>query len=409
MRRAAALGLWALGLAAPVTSAAPRRPQVELGLELFANRSAATPLAPAGLLPLDKVEGVGRLSLGLEHKLGQRWHLAARGFVERGLSPTGNDTSWTLRQAYVRYDAGAALSLRAGWQRLAWGSGLAFNPTNRLERPKSAFNAALEQQGVPALRADWQPAAWFNVTLVGARTETVPADLPLRGAAPRADLAALRMSALVRDTDVALVLSGGARRRLIGLDLARTLGTSCALHLEGALYRGRELAPASSDGVEARVVVGLLHTGFTDTSLALEYFYNGEGDSQSALDAFLARLRQAQDDARDERLPASVRALAHATAVAGALRPYAGGLGLRRHYLHAAWTRSQLRMKWTASLRALIGLADGGLALTPGALYAPHDHVTVALDALLLLGPPSSEYRLAPVRGALQARLKVLF
>ena len=33
----------------------------------------------------------------------------------------------------------------------------------------------------------------------------------------------------------------------------------------------------------------------------------------------------------------------------------------------------------------------------------------LSLDGVLLLGPQDSEYRLAPVHGALQARVKVLF
>ena len=35
--------------------------------------------------------------------------------------------------------------------------------------------------------------------------------------------------------------------------------------------------------------------------------------------------------------------------------------------------------------------------------------LTVNVDAILLLGPEDSEYRLAPLRGGFQARLKVLF
>jgi len=39
----------------------------------------------------------------------------------------------------------------------------------------------------------------------------------------------------------------------------------------------------------------------------------------------------------------------------------------------------------------------------------PRGNVTLNIDAILLFGPDESEYRLAPVRSALQARLKVLF
>ena len=60
-------------------------------------------------------------------------------------------------------------------------------------------------------------------------------------------------------------------------------------------------------------------------------------------------------------------------------------------------------------MRAVVGLDDGGWALTPGIGYAPRGNVTLNLDTVLLLGPRDAEYRVAPVKAALQARVKVLF
>src|SRR6185436_16088335 len=94
---------------------------------------------------------------------------------------------------------------------------------------------------------------------------------------------------------------------------------------------------------------------------------------------------------------------------AAAVLPYAGGLGLRRHYLQAAWTRNASGGKWTLAARGTVGLSDGGVALTPGVAYAPRGNLTLNLDAILPAGSTASEYRLSPARAALQARLKVLF
>ena len=68
--------------------------------------------------------------------------------------------------------------MRVGKQRIAWGSGFAWNPTNRLEPPKNALNTTLEQEGALAARLDWAPAAWASVVLVGATTDATPRDLP---------------------------------------------------------------------------------------------------------------------------------------------------------------------------------------------------------------------------------------
>ena len=63
------------------------------------------------------------------------------------------------------------------------------------------------------------------------------------------------------------------------------------------------------------------------------------------------------------------------------------GLGLRRHYLHASWTRGGATSVWTGAVRVVVGLDDGGWALTPGVGYAPRGNVTLNLDTVLLLGP----------------------
>lgn len=60
-------------------------------------------------------------------------------------------------------------------------------------------------------------------------------------------------------------------------------------------------------------------------------------------------------------------------------------------------------------MRAVIGLDDGGWALTPGVGWASRGNVTLNVDAIVLLGPDGSEYRASALRAALQARLKVLF
>jgi hypothetical protein len=57
----------------------------------------------------------------------------------------------------------------------------------------------------------------------------------------------------------------------------------------------------------------------------------------------------------------------------------------------------------------VVGLGDGGVALTPGVGFAARGDLTLRLDAVLLLGPARSEYRLAPVRGALQFQAQALF
>ena len=212
----------------------------------------------------------------------------------------------------------------------------------------------------------------------------------------------------MKDTDLAVVASGGKNQRtLFGLDVGRDLGWA-AVHAEAALYEGAEMFPPRDDTLFFRVVAGALRTS-GENAFALEYFYNGEGYSDAGTSRWLDVLDRSWAAAQNPVLPPELQQQALATYAAGASIPYAGGLGLRRHYLHASWSRGGATSVFTGAVRTVVGLSDGALALTPGLGWAPRGNVTLNVDAILLLGPEDSEYRLAPLRGALQARLKVLF
>ncbi len=389
-------------------AASPQSRQVELGLEGFGYRSATTPTNPDNVLSLDAYPGLGRLALGWRETHGG-FRAVFRGYVERSWGTSADETDWVVRQGYAQYWWGETVGLRVGKQRIAWGSGFAWNPTNRLEPPKNALNTTLEQEGALAARLDWNPVAWASLVLVGATTDAVPRDLRLTDVDPeRRDSLAARARFLVKDTDLALVVSGGRNQRtLLGLDVGRDLGWA-AVHAEMAVYGGAEMAPPRDDTTFFRIVAGALRTSGED-AFALEYFYNGEGYSDEGAARWLGALDRAWTAATNPALPPELQQQAFAAWAAGASVPYAGGLGLRRHYLHASWTRGGATSAWTAAVRTVVGLDDGAWALTPGVGWAPRGNVTLNVDAILLLGPDESEYRLAPLRGALQARLKVLF
>jgi hypothetical protein len=392
-------------LSAPV---AAQSRQLELGLEAFGYESAATALNRDNVLGLDRYPGLGRLALGWKETRGG-FRAVFRGYVERTWGERETETRWVVRQGYAQYWWGEKLGLRVGKQRIAWGSGLAWNPTNRLEPPKNALNTSLEQEGALAARLDWAPVSWASLVAVGASTDASPRDLLVAGDTRRRDTAALRARVVVKDTDLAVVASGGRNQRtLFGLDLGRDVAPVATFHAEAAVYRGAELLPSRDERTFFRLVAGALRTSGED-AFALEYFFNAEGYSDAGARLWLAGLDRAWAAATNPSLPPGARQRALAGYGAAASIPYAWGLGLRRHYLHASWTRGGATSAWTGAVRTVVGLSDGAVALTPGIGYAPRGNVTLNVDAVLLLGPDDSEYRLAPVRGALQARLKVLF
>jgi hypothetical protein len=394
-------------LCGPPASAQSR--QLEIGLEGFGYESQASAVNRDNVAGLDAYPGLGRLALGWKETHGG-FRAVFRGYVERTWGRGEDETSWVVRQGYAQYWWGETVGLRLGKQRIAWGSGLAWNPTNRLEPPKNALNTSLEQEGALAARLDWAPKPWLSVVAVAATTDAQPRDLPVAaGEGDTRNTAALRTRFLVNDTDLAVVVSGGKNQRtLVGLDLGRDLAGLATLHAEAALYQGAEMPPARDRETFFRIVAGALRTSGAD-AFALEYFYNGEGYSDAGAETWLASLDRSWTAATNPALPPAPRDQALAAYAAAASIPYAWGLGLRRNYLHASWTRAGPTSVWTGALRTVVGLDDGGWALTPGIGYAPRGNVTLNLDAVLLLGPEDSEYRVAPVKAALQARLKVLF
>ena len=405
MRSAAFVLLAAASVSVTAAPASAATREIALGVESLQFRTGATALNRDDVFGLGDGAGLLRGTVSWRETRGPI-KAVLRGLVERSLGFAEDDTELVAREAYLQV-AGVAASLRLGKQRVAWGSGFAWNPTIRLEPPKNALNTSLEQEGVWALRGEWTPAANVTATLVGARVETQPGDRAVSESIPARYGAAACLAVLIENVDVALVGSVQEERDgLVGLDLARSVGGRVTAHLEAALYGGSEMPPART-GAFWRVVAGLLYTR-GEEAFALEYFHNREGYDDRQRAEWLGALDAAYTASRDVTAPPALRERAFASYVLATNVPDAG-LGLSRDYIHASWTRSHVAGEWGLSLRGVASLTDGGVALTPGVSYAPTGRVTMSADGLLPLGPAGSEYRVSPVRGGVITRVKVHF
>jgi hypothetical protein len=380
----------------------------ELGLENFLYRSKSTLLNQDNVFGLEPTENLFRVT-GLGRKAFGRFALKAAGYVEWQRGKV-DQTRATFRQAFAEYKTDGGFLVRVGRQKTSWGSGLVWNPTDRIEPPKSPANPSTERPGIDAARVDISPTDWVSVTAIAGRAKVTLGDLPgsLARDAEAEWTGGLRTRLVVHHTDIAVtVLSGSELKGLVGLDLGRTWGP-VALHAEIALYRGSEIDKTRSEDLFFRVSSGALWSPGNSTFSA-EYFFNGEGMTDEEFRAYTTRLARNLAIALDPTAPPPFRASALAAWNADAAIPFGGNLGLRRHYASLAFTRRDLLTDLSLNLRTVIGLSDRGFIATPGLAYAPTPHLQMSLDLVLLFGPEHSEYKLAPIKRAVQARLKYSF
>jgi hypothetical protein len=64
------------------------------------------------------------------------------------------NNQFTFSRGFIDFTPNELLSLRAGKQRLAWGTGYAWNPVNILDEPRNAFTDTDDPEGVMAFRTD---------------------------------------------------------------------------------------------------------------------------------------------------------------------------------------------------------------------------------------------------------------
>ena len=389
----------------PALPSGARADDLEVGLENFLYRSSSSLLNRGNVLGLAPTENLMRLTSGVRVERGP-FTARVAAFVERE-SGKNDESRVVARQAFVDYKSADGFLVRLGRQKTAWGSGFVWNPTARLEPPKSPANPSTERPGIDAVRLDISPSASASVTLVAGRARAGLTDLP--GALAHDDdtswTGALRSRLLIGGTDLAITfISGQKRHELWGIDVGRSFG-AVAWHAESALYRGSEIDPGRSRDVFFRLAAGGLWTP-GDSSVSFEYFFNGEGMNDATFAAYTTRLGRNLTSAQDPRVGEPQRALAFAAWSADAAIPFSSNLGLRRHYASLSYARREIAHETTLNLRAVVGLDDGGVILTPGVAYAPSGHIQMSFDVVLLAGPETAEYKLAPVRRAFQARVK---
>ncbi len=173
----------------------------------------------------------------------------------------------TLYRGWVEYDAGS-INIKLGRQRIAWGSGRIWNPTDRFN-PVQPTALELEQKlGVDAARVAWN---------YGGNGSLIAVVAPARASYRTSRKLALRWQDTFGEFDVALMGGRIKAEDMFGLDITGNLGGT-GVRLEWMQARNSE------QGSYGQVVAGMDYSWSpawlpNGLYMAIEYFYNAAAGS----------------------------------------------------------------------------------------------------------------------------------
>ncbi len=291
-----------------------------------------------------------------------------------------------LHRAYLDLSFSPGVFLRLGRQKIAWGTGFAWNPTNYLGADKNRADLSADSPGVDALdlEAGWEKIAGAVVI----RPADNPGDWGLAG---RIGLTSLDLS-----------LSGFVQgdRKGAGGDISLTAG-DWVVHAEAAWKAGAQRAYVHDAGGIHEILTrpageyyfhGVLgaYRNFSGGWFALiEYYHNGEGWTGAEAAAYFA----ADPAIRSDPLLAA---------------DFGGEL--RRNYLFCqAHKEGFLHDGAAAGLSLLFNLDDGSRFLAPELSYAWKQDVRLHLRAGLFQGAAESEFGSLPAAGTFAAEVEMSF
>ncbi len=169
----------------------------------------------------------------------------------------------TLYRGWLEYEHGP-VQLKVGRQRIAWGSGRIWNPTDRFNPVQPTALEPEQKLGVDAGMLVWNYGGNGSVTAVAA---------PARTASRTSRKLALRWQDTFGEFDVALMGGRINDENMFGLDITGNLGDA-GVRLEWMQARNTRQGGYGqlSTGVDYTWYPSLLPNGLY---MAIEYFYNG--------------------------------------------------------------------------------------------------------------------------------------
>jgi len=317
-------------------------------------------------------------------------------------------------ELYVSVSPKPWLNLLLGKKRIIWGSGFAFNPTDLINPPKDPTDPNFQRAGQWVARIElpfekftistlFTPQVLYQQNGLPFAMMKYPSYQLVDGTKPADDayhyLFAARLYLLLFNTDINLFYyfsnkynDSFENASRFGGSFSRYFFTDYELHVEtlfqfgsGKLYPSQACASGGicnpltalsasklSDGnLYPRLLVGG-RTQFRDEStLSVEYYYQGDGYSAQEFEDYLRLLSRAQ--------MAGISPMQPTGGTSGSIPQRFSFDPLRRHYLIVNYNKPKIRDDWAIGATLIAGLTDLSGTLSPTVSWSAQEWLQLSL------------------------------
>ena len=291
---------------------------------------------------------------------------------------------------------GESLFASLGKRRVNWGHAQGFNPVNVVAPPRDPLNPSYQTEGRPML--------WLSGGGAPGTADVILTRNYDRNWSSDTNRWGLKWGYSGGKGDYALYYfdgepypDGREYERMLGASFSVEATAGMTVYLEAARfaennrnYYAPDLASFRKHGGYTQAVIGSLFDLGNKSSLFIEYFHNGQGDTRDERRNYL--------QAADQRLAGSYDAAFAADFVA---------FGMNRNYLLAGY-RKEYREKWNFSL-SVLGAEDRSTSTRTELTYALSDYYELRSSYVYNTGNRDSEFGNNPYHGLFEVGIKASF
>ncbi len=310
----------------------------------------------------------------------------------------GWDAEARLFEGVVSLKPSPSVALDAGKKVVKWGKGYAWNPVAFVDRPKNPEDPEEALEGFYLVHANLIRSFAGPVKTLAFTPVLLPVFAGVNddfGMTDHINVAA-KLYCLCFDTDLdIMVFTGGSRTTRYGVDFAKNLLTNLEMHGEWAFLTNIDTLVITARGERTSrtadvmsALVGLRYLTPQETTVILEYYYNGTGFTRQEIQGFFAFV-----DASDATFVRTGNASGLQRASTLAEGAY-GRPNPMRHYLYFRASQKEPFdiLYFTPALTTIVNVVDHSFVLIPELFYSPRTNLELRLRGAVFVGSQATEY-----------------